>query len=346
MSSLRSVEDRVKMVLLFGAHKTVAGVIRNWNSVDVPDRLTIRNTINRFLASGNVSPAPRTGRPPSALDEDGMDLILQSVHDNPELSVRKRARETGISKSTISRAIRNLGFRAYRCQVVQELKETDYERRMSFSVEWLEMLERHEEVQDRILWTDECRFGLDETVNTRNCYYYSEMNPHYHREIPLKQEGAMAWCGISSFGIIGPFFFSSTVTAKSYHHLLVHKIMPAAKKLFGNDDFWFQQDGAPAHTSNLATKYLDKKKPEKWIGKRGPVQWPPRSPDLTPPDFFLCGYPKDRVYESRPTSVEELKSAIIEIALEIPLDMCQRTCRSVKERLIMLQQAEGGHLLI
>ena len=42
--------------------------------------------------------------------------------------------------------------------------------------------------------------------------------------------------------------------------------------------------------------------------------WAPHSPDLNPPDFFLWGYLKDRVYKSNPGSVEELK---VEIRREI-----------------------------
>jgi len=30
--------------------------------------------------------------------------------------------------------------------------------------------------------------------------------------------------------------------------------------------------------------------PNSWIGRDGPTPWPPRSPDITPFDFFLCGY--------------------------------------------------------
>ncbi|GBM88486.1 hypothetical protein AVEN_269361-1 [Araneus ventricosus] len=29
--------------------------------------------------------------------------------------------------------------------------------------------------------------------------------------------------------------------------------------------------------------------PDRWIGRGGPVLWPPRSPDLTPLDFFPMG---------------------------------------------------------
>jgi hypothetical protein len=38
--------------------------------------------------------------------------------------------------------------------------------------------------------------------------------------------------------------------------------------------------------------------------------WPPRSPDLTPCDFFLWGYLKAKVYEQRPQTLEALKEAI------------------------------------
>nr|CAI5833004.1 unnamed protein product [Callosobruchus analis] len=34
-----------------------------------------------------------------------------------------------------------------------------------------------------------------------------------------------------------------------------------------------------------------------WIGRRGPIEFPPRSPDLTPLDFFLWGTVKDEVYK-------------------------------------------------
>jgi hypothetical protein len=35
--------------------------------------------------------------------------------------------------------------------------------------------------------------------------------------------------------------------------------------------------------------------------------WPPRSPDFTPPDFFLWGFRIERVYSNNPQSLEELK---------------------------------------
>jgi len=57
-------------------------------------------------------------------------------------------------------------------------------------------------------------------------------------------------------------------------------------------EMWLQQDGAPPHNSNVVKNFLKSQFPEKWIGTNGPISWPPRSPDLTPLDFFCGGFLK------------------------------------------------------
>ena len=61
-------------------------------------------------------------------------------------------------------------------------------------------------------------------------------------------------------------------------------------------------DGAPAHFSRSYR--------EKWIGPGGPIQWPGRTPDLNPHDFYL-GHLKNDVYKQEHTDVESLKNQII-----------------------------------
>ena len=59
----------------------------------------------------------------------------------------------------------------------------------------------------------------------------------------------------------------------------------------------FQQDGgAPPHYLGEVREYLKTRFPGRWIGRAAPIAWPPRSPDLTPLDFFLWGFVKDRVF--------------------------------------------------
>jgi len=55
-----------------------------------------------------------------------------------------------------------------------------------------------------------------------------------------------------------------------------------------------QQNGAfPHYARNVQT--LNQMFSNRWIGKGGPISWPPKSPDLTSLDFFLGLLKKYRV---------------------------------------------------
>ena len=43
---------------------------------------------------------------------------------------------------------------------------------------------------------------------------------------------------------------------------------------------------------------------------RGFFEYPPRSPDLTPLDFFLWEYLQNNVYAMKPTTIAELRTTI------------------------------------
>jgi hypothetical protein len=47
----------------------------------------------------------------------------------------------------------------------------------------------------------------------------------------------------------------------------------------GPDDMLFQQDGVPPHFHKEVMDFLNRKFPGKWIGRKGPITWPPHSPD-------------------------------------------------------------------
>ncbi len=62
-------------------------------------------------------------------------------------------------------------------------------------------------------------------------------------------QSVMIWAGMSSAGV-GPLcFLKSTVNASIYQEILEHFMLPSADKLYGDADFIFQQDLAPAHTA-------------------------------------------------------------------------------------------------
>ncbi|GFU89130.1 uncharacterized protein TNCV_2895781 [Trichonephila clavipes] len=57
-------------------------------------------------------------------------------------------------------------------------------------------------------------------------------------------------------------------------------------------ELWFQQDGATCHTARATIDLLKDTLGDRLISRFGPVNWPPRSCDLTPLDYFLWGYVK------------------------------------------------------
>ena len=70
---------------------------------------------------------------------------------------------------------------------------------------------------------------------------------------------------------------------------------------------YYQQDGATCHTSNASVRVIESFFKDRIISKN---LWPPRSPNLTPADFFLWGLLKVKVYKNTPCTIEQLKDSI------------------------------------
>ena len=62
--------------------------------------------------------------------------------------------------------------------------------------------------------------------------------------------------------------------------------MPSIRETFGENEFYFQQDGTPPHYPHNVRLFLDEILPNRWIEWKGFIEHPPHLPDLTPLDFF------------------------------------------------------------
>jgi len=107
----------------------------------------------------------------------------------------------------------------------------------------------------------------------------------------------------------------------------------------------FQHDGAPPRYTRHLRNYLDESFPNRWLGRGGPVAWPPRSPDITPLDYYLWGHMKMLVYETKVESREALWNYIFAGAEHIRND--PGNIASATQSLLMLAEnciaAGGGH---
>ena len=73
---------------------------------------------------------------------------------------------------------------------------------------------------------------------------------------------------------------------------------------------WHQRDGALPHFALIVQEFLNLNFTDRWIGRGGPFEWPPCSPDLTSPDFVLWGYIKNVVFAQRPTIGEDTSTPL------------------------------------
>ena len=150
---------------------------------------------------------------------------------------------------------------------------------------------------NNILFSDESTFCLNGQVNRHNCRYWSDENPHWMEQVHTQRpQKVNVWCGIIGGRIIGPYFINGNLNSTRYLVLLQESIVPDLIRLFPNNNdpnliaehIWFQQDGAPPHFGIAVRQFLNQTFPDRWIGRRGTIEWPARSPDMTPLDFF-CG---------------------------------------------------------
>ncbi|GFX93914.1 putative DD41D transposase [Trichonephila clavipes] len=89
-------------------------------------------------------------------------------------------------------------------------------------------------------------------------------------------------------------------------------------------ELWFQQDGATCHTARATIDLLKDTFGDRLISRFGPVNWPPRSCDLTPLDYFLWGYVKSLVYADEPQTLDHLEDNIRRVIADIRPQMLEK----------------------
>jgi hypothetical protein len=302
--------------------------------------------ISKFQTSGSVARKTRVKTPHKVRTPENIGAVKQSVNQSPMRSARKHALALGLSSRTVRRILHyDLSFHPYKMMVVQQLHHRDYENRVSCCKKISENVPK----KDVLITSDEAHFYLSGCVNKQNFRYWSDSNPNILHEKPLHSQRVTVWCAVGQFGVWGPYFFeeedkSVSVTSERYVRMLSQFLKPKLEELDNNLQVWFQQDGATAHTAKRSLNVLQEMFPEKVVSLRGNVEWPARSPDLSPCDFFLWGYLKAEVFKLRPTSISSLKLAIQAAIEKIPQSMTDRVMQNFRERLQSCIESGGRHL--
>jgi len=87
-------------------------------------------------------------------------------------------------------------------------------------------------------------------------------------------------------------------------HILDTFVWPAVSGWDNIDNLIFMQDGALPHSALTVRTWLDQQFSGCWMGRRGPHEWPLRSPNLTLCDFYLWGNTNKEVWKTKPCTLE------------------------------------------
>ncbi|GFV46872.1 putative DD41D transposase [Trichonephila clavipes] len=104
----------------------------------------------------------------------------------------------------------------------------------------------------------------------------------------------------------------------------------------------FQQDGATCHTARATIDLLKDAFGDRLISPFGSVNWPPRSCDLTPLDFFLWGYVKSLVYADKPQTLDHLEDNICRVIADIRPQMLEKVIENWTSRLDYIRANRGS----
>lgn len=315
----------------------------------VPNRHTIKKWVDTFRSTGTTTKIPAVGRKRTARTPENMERVRKAVEQAPLTSLRRHSASLRLSLGSLHRVVtKDLGYHPYKLQVTQHLKGTDYALRKEFcerllTMTWSDNVE--------IFFSDEAHFELNGSVNKQNMRYWSQDNPERFVTKQLHSAKVTVWCAISKKRIIGPFFFENengrtvSVDANRYEDMLKSFFfLQMRQKRVRIRNTWFQQDGATPHTTNSVLDCLKKKFGERLISRRTDFVWPPRSPDLTPCDFFLWGYLKSKVYTTPVNDLLTLKQKITATINEIPQEMLTNVFENIFTRCHECVGNNGRHL--
>lgn len=317
-----TTEQRAFVVLKYQETKSYVAV-QNAFGIRFPGRRppckrTIQKNVEKYQNHGtslnrnkNNSGRRRTTRTPHNIN-----MVQNHLQNHPTMSMRRN--NLAISRPSLNRIIRQeLQWHPYKIHKRHQLKRQDFPRRMAFC-RWFLNANHNPRFSSRIIIGDEAAFHMNGKVTSNNVRMYAPrgQRPDFNYDVNFSREKISVWAGICGNGsILGPFFFDRNVSGPSYLAMLNRDILPSIPNLYPHiqnplQQVWWFQDGAPAHRSRAVKDRLVGVFDQRLVALGTRVEWPPRSPDLTPMDFFLWGHIKSKIFVTPPQNIAELRQRI------------------------------------
>ena len=310
------------------------------NPRKAPKRHQIERVIARFQKSGSVNPPTPLGQ--DATSQEDVMAVQEFFTRNPRAHLRHAMVELDMSINKIWRILRKfLKFKPYKPHTAQVLSPANMQARLAASNFLLSFTE---EQLEKVLWSDEKWFVLHQAPNSKNDVVWGPANTR--NVVACKkahQAKVMAWVGIVDGKVLPVHWFEGNVDSNKYLDMLETIVWPAVRGSATRKQYWFMQDGAPPHCTAEVLEFLASKFGDRVISRKTQHFWPPYSPDLNPLDFSFWSQAMAHVLRCKPATIEDLKSAVDDFALNFDPQKALKMARHVRYRAQLCRSKAGGH---
>lgn len=237
----------------------------------------------------------------------------------------------------VCRILKNNLYHPYKPLYNQFLCDGDSDRRLQFCQEMLAKFDADPSFLRKLAFSDECVFSLCGNVNKHNGHYWATQNPMFRIGNPGKTPTL-------TIGPMGLHLLQWTPPFRNtrYNNELRVVLWTSERE----SDSIFHQRYQKKHAcstgrctaalySRETRRILNTDLSERWIGRRGHVKWPARSPDLTPVDFRFWSHLRQRVYPLgfKYANTSALEQTIIREMHNIPLETYRKSMKDFRDRI-------------
>ncbi|KAJ8960168.1 hypothetical protein NQ318_003890 [Aromia moschata] len=156
---------------------------------------TVSKIQKQFRERGHVRQLKK--HPSNKLSDDQKLYVMLMLEENPHTSSRQTASALNISHSSILRVLTENQMHPYKLIPTNELAEDDFDIRILFCEQMMQMIDDNTLQIKNVLFLDESTFTLHGHANRHNCRYWSRENLHWMRELHTQNpEKVNVWAGI------------------------------------------------------------------------------------------------------------------------------------------------------
>jgi len=216
-------------------------------------------------------------------------------------SPRNVSEELDVSHTMVRRIVKRKGIKQFKRLKIPHMNERTQTRVDRVAI-LLKKFNKNPRMIERAVFQDESDFPLEIPLNSQNDIVNfkgqkgdaPEENLFHstNRQSIKVMVAALTWHGITK-----PIFVSKQglkTNAKNYRNHLKNIFFPEINQICPWENWIFIQDGASSHTSNFVQDFLKETMPRRFVKKD---EWPPKSPDSNPLDYYFWSIVKRKVYE-------------------------------------------------